>query len=560
MATNFPTSLDNFSNPGPSSNMDDPAVQHDVQHANLNDAVSAIEARIGISGSSVSQSLEYRLSKANTWSAPSSSTVPGVFKGSASQSAALLEFRNSANALLASITAVGNYVGPKVQSPLIADSNDNIGYIDMGGLGVAGSVAVRNRTAVNSAFTVRGAASQSGSLQEWQNNAGSPLAKIGPTGSLISSVSGDAISVGSGGFLKLDSSSLAGGRLSVGASSIGMGSSGQLMSLTHYGSRTQYVNGSSELSQTTDGSSDINRSMRRYTNVGLTSYIEQILQSNSLVNSLIGRSSSPGGVYSNDLSFVDGRWGINAGLIAPNDTLVVRSRSGTEMMRLTEAAGLLGINQSNPFSAIDARRQSGSARPVARFAGPNGSGHDYSSVITPINSSSVVYASGAYYDGSSSPASVAQSSSAAQFEQSAGVHNWYSNTGLTAGAAYSRSLRMSLDTLGNLLLAKDLTAGSGFYDGVNAYCVIGNIGDNDNVYLDAKGATADVGIIQRLKGTGKFQVFSSSTQYLGADNLGVTSSSGETALSIQHAGLLKRVFVGAADSGGSGYRALRITN
>lgn len=48
MSTSFPTALDNFTNPAPTS----PRSDHAAQHANANDAIEAIQALLGITGSS----------------------------------------------------------------------------------------------------------------------------------------------------------------------------------------------------------------------------------------------------------------------------------------------------------------------------------------------------------------------------------------------------------------------------------------------------------------------------------------------------------------------------
>ena len=45
MATNFPGSLDSFTNPSSSSTLDSPS--HAAQHANINDAVEAVQAKLG---------------------------------------------------------------------------------------------------------------------------------------------------------------------------------------------------------------------------------------------------------------------------------------------------------------------------------------------------------------------------------------------------------------------------------------------------------------------------------------------------------------------------------
>ena len=46
MATNFPTGLDSFSNPGTTSALNSPS--HAGQHADINDAMEAVQAKIGV--------------------------------------------------------------------------------------------------------------------------------------------------------------------------------------------------------------------------------------------------------------------------------------------------------------------------------------------------------------------------------------------------------------------------------------------------------------------------------------------------------------------------------
>ena len=59
MSTNFPTSLDSLTNPTGSDTMN--GVSHSSQHANLNDAVEALQAKVGINGSAVTTSHDYKL-------------------------------------------------------------------------------------------------------------------------------------------------------------------------------------------------------------------------------------------------------------------------------------------------------------------------------------------------------------------------------------------------------------------------------------------------------------------------------------------------------------------
>lgn len=61
MPTSFPTGLDNFTNPTSSDAMNSVTVPHATQHANLNDAVEALEAKVGVNGSAVTSSLDYRV-------------------------------------------------------------------------------------------------------------------------------------------------------------------------------------------------------------------------------------------------------------------------------------------------------------------------------------------------------------------------------------------------------------------------------------------------------------------------------------------------------------------
>ena len=61
MAIVFPTTLDAFSNPTASDATNSGTVPHATQHANANDAIEALEARVGVVGSAVTSSLTYRI-------------------------------------------------------------------------------------------------------------------------------------------------------------------------------------------------------------------------------------------------------------------------------------------------------------------------------------------------------------------------------------------------------------------------------------------------------------------------------------------------------------------
>ena len=61
MATNFPTSLDALTNPTATDALTSPS--HADQHADANDAIEALQAKVGVNGSAVTTSLDYKVSK-----------------------------------------------------------------------------------------------------------------------------------------------------------------------------------------------------------------------------------------------------------------------------------------------------------------------------------------------------------------------------------------------------------------------------------------------------------------------------------------------------------------
>jgi hypothetical protein len=59
MATNFPSSLDSFTNPTAVDTLDSPP--HDTQHADANDAIEALQAKVGVNSSAVATSHDYKI-------------------------------------------------------------------------------------------------------------------------------------------------------------------------------------------------------------------------------------------------------------------------------------------------------------------------------------------------------------------------------------------------------------------------------------------------------------------------------------------------------------------
>lgn len=73
----FPNGLDDFSNPSGTSHMNDPTVLHSVQHSEVNDALEALERKVGIENSHVHTSLDYRITQTeNELISISTSSIP----------------------------------------------------------------------------------------------------------------------------------------------------------------------------------------------------------------------------------------------------------------------------------------------------------------------------------------------------------------------------------------------------------------------------------------------------------------------------------------------------
>ena len=75
MATSFPTGLDALTNPTGSSALTSP--DHAGQHADINDAVEALEAKVGVNSSAVTSSLDYKIANI-----PATSITTGTLNNS----------------------------------------------------------------------------------------------------------------------------------------------------------------------------------------------------------------------------------------------------------------------------------------------------------------------------------------------------------------------------------------------------------------------------------------------------------------------------------------------
>ena len=64
MASTYPTSLDNFTNPTVSDYLNSTTVPHATQHSDLNDAVENLQAKVGIDSSADTDSIDYKVTDA----------------------------------------------------------------------------------------------------------------------------------------------------------------------------------------------------------------------------------------------------------------------------------------------------------------------------------------------------------------------------------------------------------------------------------------------------------------------------------------------------------------
>lgn len=127
MASNFPSSLDTFTNPSSTDAMDSVSVPHATQHSDLNDAVEALQAKVGADSSAVTSSHDYKIAalesishgkilqvvsttKTDTFSA---SLAPGADTAITGLSATITPSSTSSK-----ILAVVNVSGSEVDVPL----------------------------------------------------------------------------------------------------------------------------------------------------------------------------------------------------------------------------------------------------------------------------------------------------------------------------------------------------------------------------------------------------------------------------------------------------------
>lgn len=112
---------------------------------------------------------------------PSADITGLVVKGAGSQTADLQQWQNSSASVLAKVTAGGSIFATELK----VTAGNSLG--DSGGVGsylVANTtnMSVITRTATNIGLIVKGVASQTANLQEWQNSSSTVMAHVDSSG------------------------------------------------------------------------------------------------------------------------------------------------------------------------------------------------------------------------------------------------------------------------------------------------------------------------------------------------------------------------------------------
>lgn len=99
MATNFPGSLDSLVNPAPTDDVS--VVSHSAQHANANDAIEALQAKVGVDASAVTSSLDYLVKNTSSSDPGHKHTVSSITGLGTAATANTTAFATAAQGLLA---------------------------------------------------------------------------------------------------------------------------------------------------------------------------------------------------------------------------------------------------------------------------------------------------------------------------------------------------------------------------------------------------------------------------------------------------------------------------
>jgi len=160
MASNFPSSLDTFTNPSSSDALDSVSVPHATQHSDLNDAVEALQAKVGADSSGVASSHDYKIAQleagatggkilqvvSTTLDTTFSASVAGNSTTSVTGLTATITPSDTANKILVFATVSGS--AEIMYGHLLA-------ILTRGGSPIGAGATAGNRTGINGGMSVR---------------------------------------------------------------------------------------------------------------------------------------------------------------------------------------------------------------------------------------------------------------------------------------------------------------------------------------------------------------------------------------------------------------------
>ena len=144
-----------------------------------------------IVGGAISGGLGNVLHQFNSWN--TSWAVMGV-RGVASQTGNLQEWQNSAGTILAKVDSSGNITSGVINTTTVNASSQVVVTYEgrFGGAAANGVVTAGCWTTTIPQFVARGVSGQTANMQEWQDSAGTVLAKVDKDGLITSSTTGDS--------------------------------------------------------------------------------------------------------------------------------------------------------------------------------------------------------------------------------------------------------------------------------------------------------------------------------------------------------------------------------
>lgn len=118
MSSNFPANLDSLQNPLPETKTRslNPALRHARQHQDVNDAVEALEAKVGVDGSAVTSSLDYKVTNLQA-------QIDAVVLAVVNLSATVVTEQGKVTTLQGQMTTANNNIATNTNNIAVASSD-----------------------------------------------------------------------------------------------------------------------------------------------------------------------------------------------------------------------------------------------------------------------------------------------------------------------------------------------------------------------------------------------------------------------------------------------------